>query len=167
MREAGRETASLFWFVEVELPLRMVKRGRSRYIPATYPGDDLPVVAVGQDWEASSHVAGVLAGLFADAYRRSPRYAESGVSCDVAITTSDLLQETGLDWYLWGEGGRVADRICPICGSVSQLRPGEWLECGHHLELPLEYREARRSEMGLWRVDMSWVDGQLWEKVRM
>lgn len=114
---AQGKLGELFWYVEIEI-------GYRRHAPACWPGVWVPVMPVGADWEASSHVADVLAALFAS------QNAGRGLIFGVALTTEEALRESGAIWYVWGgEDGPEVDRVCGECGAVQVVRPGGWARC--------------------------------------
>ena len=114
---AQGKLGELFWYVEIEIWYR-------RHAPASWPGLWVPVVPVGEDWEASSHVADVLAQVFAS------QNQGRGLIFGVALTNGEALRESGAVWYTWGEDGPLVDRVCRNCGEVHQMRPGGWAMCG-------------------------------------
>lgn len=106
----------LFWYVEIEI-------GYGRYAPACWPGVWVPVLPVGEDWEASSHVADVLAQIFA--WHNAGR----GLVFRAALTNGEALAESGATWYVWGEEGPPIDRVCGVCGAVTVVVAGGWAVC--------------------------------------
>lgn len=95
------ELDTLAWFVEM-------RTGPIQYAGAPWPGALVPVVAVGDDPEISRQWAEILAALFQTANR--------GREFALALTTWDLLESTGVQWYEWGM--TAFDVVCEGCGAI-------------------------------------------------
>lgn len=71
----------LFWYIEIEITY-------SRRAPACWPGIYIPVIPVGDDWQASSHVADLLASIFAS------RNGGRGLLFSAALTSLEALRDS-------------------------------------------------------------------------
>ena len=65
----------------------------------------IPVVPVAPDPEISRHWAHLLLNMF----------AIPGVEFAADLTTAEILDESGIPWFIWG----LHDHICPGCGAIN------------------------------------------------
>jgi hypothetical protein len=148
-----KQMATLLWFVEIEAPRSM--KTKNRYVPACYPGDWIPMLKVEEPWEVSRHMAGLLADLLRESGLRKDPDLWRNAGFSVAITTTDVVAEMGVRWYLWGEDGPSLDHVCPACGQVWSGPPSTWAgcDCVGPAGAPRLFADWQRSR------SFSWVDG--------
>lgn len=111
---------TLYWFVEMDLPLRY---GGKSAAASCFGG--VPVIQLGTCPDASEAEAELLRWHFED------NNLGRGISFHLALTTLDVLQKTGATWYLWGYERTGVDNICPECGQIHVTEYHEtWGCCG-------------------------------------
>jgi hypothetical protein len=127
LAEAARDGTlhTLYWYVELRLPLRWHEHGRNLLRPASFPHEWVPVIAVGDDARDSERAAVALRDAFA---KDNP---DRGFSFSVCLTAIDILTDAGVQWYRYGmeepwgveQPAPVWDEVCAVCGSVTRGEP--------------------------------------------
>lgn len=116
---------TLYWYVEIRLPLRWHDHGRNLLRPASHPHEWVPVIAVGDDPRDSERAAMALRDAFA---KDNP---DRGFSFNVCLTAIDILTNAGVAWYHYGleepwgaeTPAPVWDEVCAVCGAVTRDEP--------------------------------------------
>lgn len=108
---AGGHLAKLFWFVQVKLPSARTRSGKPEIVAASWPKDQIPVVAMGDDPEISRCWAEMIMEMFVDGNRGTGITRKDHALC---LTDRATLGEA--DWYEFG--GQEWDVICETCGAV-------------------------------------------------
>lgn len=127
LAEAQRDGTmhTLYWYVEIRLPMRWHEHGRNLLRPASFPHEWVPVIPVGDDPKDSERAAVALRDAFA---KDNP---DRGFSFSVCLTAADILDSSGVTWYRygleepWGASTPepVWDAVCPMCGAVTRGEP--------------------------------------------
>lgn len=98
--------AGLYWYIEMSLPGRV-------FASAAHPGKWVPVIPVAPDPEVTRHWAHMLAEMFKDSNPPT-------ITFEPALTALDVMQSTGLPWYVYGDPVLV-DVVCRACGAIEQI----------------------------------------------
>lgn len=117
--QADGSLDSLYWFVEVDLPLRLGGKSSAVKINGA-----VPVVPVAPCAESSEAEAELLRWLCENEKRGS------GYVFNTSLTLKSVLDD-GFTWYEWGDRHQSIDNICPECGQIhTTTYEGLWSCCG-------------------------------------
>lgn len=120
------ELDELLYFVEMEVPRHLRTSPDAARVAATYPAGWIPVIPLAPDQRAAAHYAHLLCALMEDANRGS------GILFRVELTSRSVMDGYRLSYYVWGEEIPVqVDAICPECGSIHRVTPGQSAACAH------------------------------------
>ena len=120
------ELNELLYFIEMEVPRNLLTSPDASHVAATYPAGWIPVVPLAPDPRAAEHYAHLLCALMESSNQGR------GIVFRVELTSRDVLDGYGLDWYIWGETIPVqVDAICDECGGVHRVTPGQPPVCAH------------------------------------
>lgn len=110
-RAAG-ELDTLYYYIEMDVP---GSTPRAVYYPIGF----VPTICLSdENADQWSHIL-----------VETIKASNPGLNFRVMLTNNDLLTQTGVSWYQWGEQIPQVDVICGVCGMVGKGKPGTRLGC--------------------------------------
>ena len=112
--DARKDTADLYWYAECQLPVSMRKsKLHDGWTPVGYPGKNIPVVPVGNDWKASRRIADMLCWIFRV-------HAPQALEIAPVFASRRDMDAYGSPWRVWTEDV-LLDCVCASCGAIEAV----------------------------------------------
>jgi hypothetical protein len=102
------KTQENFWLVECYVSARVSMSGEQFVKTVTFPGENIPVVRVGDCAIESRHYVEILKIIL--------ERANPDIKFGLSLTTRAMLDGDGNPWYEWGDP--IVECVCSECGAV-------------------------------------------------